>query len=284
MTSAFPQNIDLASALSDVQGQIRKDPANPKLRIYLFQLLCVLGDWERAATQLALLGDMDDASLSMVQAYREVLQCELARSSVFGGKHSPLIFGKPENWMALLIESLRATARGEFDASREARDLAFEQAPTSSGMLTHGDDDEQAAFEWIADADMRLGPMLEAIVNGKYYWIPFQQIKMLEVEAPTDLRDKAWIPANFVWINGGGVVGFIPSRYPDSEKSDDDAIRLARQTRWEEPHEGLYVGLGQRMLATDQGEFALLDIRRVAFDHGESAADPADGGISADGH
>ncbi len=283
MTSVSLLDVDLASALSDVQGQIRKDPANPKLRIYLFQLLCVLGDWERAATQLALLGDMDDASLSMVQAYREVLQCELARGSVFAGKHSPLIFGKPENWMALLIESLRATARGEFDAAREARDLAFEQAPASSGTLSHGDD-EQVAFEWIADADMRLGPMLEAIVNGKYYWIPFQQIKTLEIEAPVDLRDKVWIPANFVWVNGGSVVGFVPSRYPGSEKSGDDAIRLARETRWDEPREGLYVGLGQRMLATDQDEFALLDIRRIVFDHGEVVGDPADTASSAAEH
>ncbi len=283
MTSVSLLDVDLATALSDVRGQIRKDPANPRLRIYLFQLLCVLGDWERAATQLALLGDMDDASLSMVQAYREVLQCELARGSVFTGKHSPLIFGKPENWMALLIESLRASAQGEFDAAQDARDLAFDQAPASSGALTLGDD-EQVDFEWIADADMRLGPMLESIVNGKYYWIPFQQIKTLEIEAPADLRDKVWIPANFVWVNGGSVVGFIPSRYPGSEKSGDDAIRLARQTRWDEPLEGLYIGLGQRMLATDRDEYALLDIRRIDFDHGEVADDPSATGFPTDGH
>ena len=28
------------------------------------------------------------------------------------------------------------------------------------------------AFAWMADADMRLGPVLEAVINGRYYWVP----------------------------------------------------------------------------------------------------------------
>ena len=31
-------------------------------------------------------------------------------------------------------------------------------------------------FEWIADADSRLGPLLEVILEGKYYWAPFCRI------------------------------------------------------------------------------------------------------------
>ncbi len=267
MTATLP-DADLASQLKDLQDRIRKNPADARLRIYLFQLLCVLGDWERAATQLELLADLDDSALAMVQTYREVLQCELVRQAVFAGRHTPLIFGQPEGWVALLIEALRATASGGYEAARKARDAAFEAAPASAGRLTL-DGERAASFDWIADADSRLGPLLEAIVNGKYYWVPFTQIARIEIEPPSDLRDKVWAPVQFTWRNGGAAVGFVPSRYPGSEAVDDDAIRLARATRWEEPGEGVYLGLGQRMLATDVDEYALLDVRAIDLDAGE---------------
>jgi protein involved in temperature-dependent protein secretion len=34
-------------------------------------------------------------------------------------------------------------------------------------------------FAWLADADVRLGPVLEAIVDGKYYWIPFGNLSAI---------------------------------------------------------------------------------------------------------
>src|SRR5690606_40769521 len=64
-------------------------------------------------------------------------------------------------------------------------DLAFEAAPASAGML------DGKPFEWIADADMRLGPVIEAIINGKYFWLPFASVARLDLEAPADLRDRS---------------------------------------------------------------------------------------------
>ncbi len=51
-------------------------------------------------------------------------------------------------------------------------------------------------------------------------------------------------------------------RYPGSEGADD-GIRLARATSWTERPTGEQIGLGQRLLATDQGDQALLDIRHL---------------------
>ena len=119
------------------------------------------------------------------------------------------------------------------------------------------------AFEWIADGDSRLGPVLEAVIHGRYYWVPFQRIRTVVVEKPSDLRDLVWMPAHFEWSNGGEAVGLIPTRYPGSEASEDDAIRLARKTEWTERSSQTVLGLGQRMLASDGGEFALMDVRRI---------------------
>jgi hypothetical protein len=111
------------------------------------------------------------------------------------------------------------------------------------------------AFDWIADADMRLGPVLEAILNGRYYWIPFSRTRRIEIEKPEDLRDLVWMPAHFEFANGGEAVGLIPTRYPGSETSEDGAICLARKTVWQEVSPGVFHGLGQRLLATDKGEY-----------------------------
>jgi type VI secretion system protein ImpE len=65
------------------------------------------------------------------------------------------------------------------------------------------------------------------------------------------------------WTNGGEAVAFVPVRYPGSEKSQDDAIALARKTEWENQGSDLYFGLGQRMFVTDEGEYPLLEVRQI---------------------
>src|SRR5512134_3399538 len=97
---------DPVAALLQLQEEVRARPADAKLRVFLFQLLCVLGQWERALKQLDVAATLDPGALAMAQTYREAIRCELVRAEVFKGKKSPLLFGEPEAWMALLIESL----------------------------------------------------------------------------------------------------------------------------------------------------------------------------------
>jgi type VI secretion system protein ImpE len=258
---------DPSAALGDLQDQVRKSPANAKLRIFLFQLLAVEGRWDRALTQLKVAGELDAGSLAMVQTYRDALLCEALRDEIFAGTRSPLVFGRPENWIALLIEALRLAALGEIEHSQQIRNEAFEAAPTTRGTI--GDQ----PFEWIADADLRLGPVLEAIVNGRYYWIPFHRIREVRLDAPADLRDVVWTPAYFTWTNGGESVGLIPTRYAGSQASENPQLRLARRTEWVDRGGDLFIGLGQRMLATDAGEFAIMDVRTIRFETAEEASD-----------
>ena len=112
-------------ALKTLQAEIRKNPANPKLRIFLFQLLAVLGEWERAFTQLNLTGDLDAATLPMVQTYREAIRCEILRKEIFSGQKMPLFFGEPEQWIALLVESLKLTAQQQYADAESLRIPAF---------------------------------------------------------------------------------------------------------------------------------------------------------------
>lgn len=251
---------DPAGALSHLQEIVKKDPSSSSWRVYLFQLLCVLGKWERAATQLSVLQDMDASTGPMVQTYRELLRCEALRAEIFAGRTTPLIFGEPEPWIALLLQAASLDASGRTKEAETLRATAYDDAPARSGTI------DDRPFAWIADGDSRLGPLLEAVVLGKYYWIPFARIRELTFEKPADLRDVVWTPASFVWENGGTAVGFVPTRYPGSEESGDGLLALARKTEWRQAGESTWLGLGQRTLATDEGEHALMDVRRIVFD------------------
>jgi len=258
---------DPEESLRQLQEQVRKEPANARHRVFLFQLLALLGQWERALNQLNVAGELDAANLAMVQTYREALHCEVSRNAIFAGRRSPLVFGQPDPWFALLIEAARLTAKGAGAQAKDLRERALEDAPSTPGQI------DDVPFDWIMDGDSRLGPVLEAIVNGRYYWIPFHRIHAIRMDKPQDLRDLVWTPAFFTWANGGESVGLIPTRYPGSETSADPELRMGRKTDWIEQPDEAYLGLGQRMFYTDSGEYALMDVRNIAFTPG--AADTA---------
>lgn len=250
----------LDEALVALQDIVRDDPSNAKHRIFLFQILCVMGQWDRALTQLNVAADLDPIALAMAQMYREALRIEVLRADIFAGKRSPLIFGEPPEWISLLIEALRIDAEGNATAAQKLRERAFENAPTTSGTI------DDKPFEWIADADTRLGPVLEVLVNGRYYWAPFSNIRQIQLEEPSDLRDIIWTPCQFIWANGGDAVGLIPTRYPSSENNEDPQIRLARKTIWTEPASGASQGCGQRLFATDSDDFSIMDTRKITLE------------------
>ena len=272
------RELKLDESLAALQQQIRSNPADAKARVFLFQLLSVLGQYERALTQLNVAGDMDASTLAMVQTYREALSCEALRREIFAGRRSPLVFGDPAQWVALILQALALGAEGNHAQANELRSQAFENAPTTSGEL------DGQSFEWIADADSRLGPILEAVINGNYYWIPFSRIKEIRMEPPEDLRDMVWTPAYFTWANGGETVGLIPTRYPGSESSDDPQIQMARKTDWADEGDGSFAGYGQRIIATDVEEYPLLNVRHIKLDVDEESPEDesAESGSAAD--
>jgi type VI secretion system protein ImpE len=248
---------DAARALKLLTEQVRAQPQDARLRVFLFQLLAVLGQWDRALNQLKVAAELDASTLAMAQTYREAIHCETLRLKVFAGQKVPMLFGEPEPWVALLIEALLREGRGEQAAAAELRSRALDEAPATAGTL------DGKPFDWIADADTRLGPVLEAVVNGRYYWVPFSRLHKVDLEEPVDLRDAVWMPAHLMFSNGGETVALIPTRYPDTELGSGDAHALSRATSWREAPGGVWHGLGQRIIATSDSEVALMDIRSI---------------------
>jgi type VI secretion system protein ImpE len=260
----------LAEALKQLETEVRAKPTDAKLRVFLFQLLCVQGKYERALTQLNVSSDLDPGSLLMAQVCGPALAAENLRGEIFAGRRSPLLLGEPEEWIGWLLQANKHLAEGQYAAAVELRDKAFEAAPATSGTLNG------QPFEWIADADQRFGPILEAVVDGKYYWIPFHRLKEIAMEAPSDLRDLVWMPAILTLTTGTPKVALLPVRYPGTVETGDELALLSRKTDWADKG-GLAMGVGQRILATDVAETPLLEVRKITLNSAEttSSAPPA---------
>ncbi len=261
---------DPRGALKRLTEAVKAKPADGHLRIFLAQLLCVLGQWERAHTQLNVVADMDALAIPMRETVGHAIRCELIRAKVFAGERTPMVFGQPDEWLALLIESMLQAGQGNQPLAQDLAARAFDAAPAVGGKIN----DEQR-FEWIADADSRLGPVLEACVNGRYYWVPFSRLSKVSFDPPEDLRDCVWMPAQLTFANGGETVALVPTRYPGSQDSQDGLICLARKTEWTEAGADRFFGSGQRVLATDAGDHDLMSIRSIELDELPQPADAA---------
>lgn len=257
LSAQFQSSGSIRALIDSTMARIRKEPAKAELRVLLFQLYCIVGDWPRAIGQLSSAATLDSANEEMARAYREVIRCEVYRGMVFAGSKVPLFLGEPDIWLAKLLESVRLNAAGSGKQAAKLRAEALFMAPATAGKIG------EQSFEWIADMDSRLGPVLEAMINGKYYWVPFHQLKSIEIEAPTDMRDLVWVPAKLVFVTEGEHVAFLPVRYPGTETSGDEQCLLARKTDWLDIDDETSAGIGQRMFMTDAAEFSLLDTRHI---------------------
>ena len=253
------KSADPAAALKALSNEVRSKPADAKLRVFMAQLMCVMGQWERALNQLTVAAELDALAIPMKQMCGEAIRCEGLRTEVFAGKRTPMVFGQPDEWLAVLIESLLRSGRGEPAAAEELRARAYNDAPVSRGSL------DGQPFEWLADADMRLGPVLEAYVNGRYYWVPFARLAQVKIEEPEDLRDCVWLPAHLQFENGGEAMALIPTRYDGSHLNTSGEVQLARKTEWQELRPDVWIGQGQRVLTSESGDHALMDIREITF-------------------
>jgi len=254
----------LSQHLGTIQGQIRRQPADADLRAQLFQLMAVQGDWNRASEQLRLCAQLNAQAQPMAMLYEQAIAAERHRESVLAGHAQPVSFGAPPEWFDDLARALSFDA-GDPAQAAELRSRAYEAAQARAGRLEGADDAAPADFAWISDGDNRLGPVFEFISGGRYGWLPFSALRSVRLLAPEGLCDVVWAQAEITLDDGRTQHGLVPARYPapagQALADLADGIKLGRMTDWQALHGDMYAGVGQKMWVTDQGEYALLDVR-----------------------
>lgn len=259
-------NADELFASGDIQGareelikQVRSEPGSIPVRMFLFQLFSLTGEWKRAKSQLDTLAKLDPEMKMLSVAYSQCIEAEQVRESVFAGE-ADMPFLSKASWGEELSKALKAFFKKDDGAAQKLLEIQ-NKVPDRSGTTNN-----ELAFEWISNADPRIGPATEAIISGRYGLIPFADLETLELHKPIDLRDTIWVQAEFGLLKGAKVSGFIPMRYPGSHASEDSAVVMGRTTVWTEEN-GLDTAMGHNILAMSDGaDHSLLSFEKIKFE------------------
>ncbi|HVM99760.1 MAG TPA: type VI secretion system accessory protein TagJ [Caulobacteraceae bacterium] len=250
---------DLDGARAALVEAVRRAPSDQPVRMFLFQLLCVLGEWEKALVQLRALAQLSPEAQMLAVAYGQAIEAEQFRAKVFRGEAQPALLVKSSPWAGDLAGALAALCQGRAADAETMRNQAFEAAPDTPGEL------DGRAFDWITDSDQRFGPSVEAIIAGQWGLVPFDAIERIESEGPKDLRDIVWYPVQLAFKTGQSVAALLPTRYPGGETEESVNLRLARGTDWADQTWG-QAGRGQHEWSLSDGtEAGLLSLRRLVF-------------------
>jgi len=225
----------IEEAIQALATELRNDPTDIRRRTFLFELLCFVGELDRAEKQLDILSDLSKEAGMGTLLYRSAFQAERLRREMFDKKTFP-----------------QTTAE-----------------PITQAILNG------TAFETVEDADPRIGPRLEVYAAGSYLWLPLAHIASIRMEAPKRVRDLIWIPAILKTGPkcGGLDLGevMIPALTPFAFRNADNSVRLGRQTVWEEA-DGIAAPAGQKLLLVDGEEFPILEVRTLEFPVASEAA------------
>ena len=249
----------LIAAVEQLNHDVRTHPADAQLRTFLFELLCFSGDYQRAERQLDALAQLDSERAAAIGIYRQILSAERARLEVNAGGGLPIFLTEPPAFISGYLAALQRLRDAKAAEAHALLAEAIEAQPAVSGNA------DGRPFRDLSDADPFLAPFLEVIIDGRYAWVPFIQIKSIRIEAPARLRDLLWARATIDTISGVTNSVLLPVLYSGSSHHPDEQVRLGRATDWQSVGENLVRGRGQRMFLTDDDEKPMLQCRTLDF-------------------
>ncbi|MGF6189289.1 type VI secretion system accessory protein TagJ [Serratia sp. 2723] len=264
------QGNTISDTITQMEATIKAHPTDADLRAALVQLLCLMGNWQRAKIRLTAWQTLKPIAQPTTLLLMQSVEAELQRQAVFAGHATPMWLNSEESWMTQMLQALQHDLRGETGKAETVRDRALETATASSGQITvaAGEEQKTETFSWLMDGDGRLGPICELALNGGYYWLPFTAIADIQFQPPQSVCDLVWSHALVRLADGREQVCQLPVRYPLLADSDD-ALLLGRRTEWhplgDSPH---YAGSGLKTWLGDDAEFPLLNLRQLSFDRG----------------
>lgn len=260
----------LDDAVRELTTQVKARPADTSLRVFLFELLCFAGEFDRAVRQLDVIAGQGTAvgTELAVQVYRELIAAEAVRQQFFHGDALPKFLLPPPAYIDRYVMLVKALARAPKDAVTMLPE-AEEQFPAIAGRVGGRE------FSSLRDADDRVGPVLEAFHGATYLWLPLEQIRRIEVTAPKSLRDLAWAHARVETYEESVGDVFIPALYVDTARHADAQVRLGRMTQWDAVQDELVCGAGRRVFLIDDEEVSLFELADVQIDPPAGAAGAA---------
>lgn len=230
-------------ALAAAKAAVRESPSDPTCRTALFSLFAIHGEWARARDQLENAVSMGaDASLAV---YDVILRSIPERDKVMRGETAPHFptDSVPEwfpEWQSALA-ALHAGDDSPLAAAAEKRATDLEKI--------HGFNEEYE-FEGFRNCDTRVCGVFEGVFDGRYSWLPFEEVLRIAVpERPELLQDLAWLAVMIHLKKGEPLKGYLFSTLPGTPERGNDHEKLAKSTGWDERFEAVDIGAGVQLFA-----------------------------------
>jgi len=255
---------NLVAAIQEITQQVRNRPADLTARITLFELLCLVGDLDRAEKQIDVVEQQRSQKDLGVQVYRNCLKAERERKRVFDEGIQPHFLKEPPSYVDLHLEAICCVREGRLAQARELLDRAEEERPVLPGRLAG------VAFKDFRDGDDFTAPVLEMVVHDKYTWLPLEQLSRIEVSPPKQLRDMIWASARVLSTSGVEGEVMVPVLYSGTSRHTNDSARLGRMTEWQTMGDDLVRPVGLRVFLVDDQDHSFFELGNVEF--GEQGA------------
>jgi type VI secretion system protein ImpE len=250
----------LADAVAAQTQEVKAHPADQGKRIFLFELLAFAGDLDRAGRQIGAVNYGEVERDTTVLTYRKLLDAEQARRRLFGEGLKPEFLADPPEHVRLRLDAVNRLREGRPTEALELLTRAADAWTPPRGQLNG------KAFASLRDCDDLFAGVLEVLSQGKYFWVPFDQIDSLSMNAPKYPRDLLWVPAHLAMRDGPAGDVFVPALYPGSHEHPDDQVKLGRITDWKQAEGAPVLGAGARMFLVDDDAIGILEWREVQLE------------------
>ena len=255
----------LSEARQSLIGSVKSSPGDSGLRVLLFQVLSLMGDWEKAERHIDIVAAQDVKAEAGVLSYRNLLHAERIRQEVNQFERRPDFLPKTPPYAEKYFLALEQIRQGDLKTAEEIFDQLEEDRPRVSGTINGN------PFVDVRETDSYLLFFIEAFVHERYVWIPFESIREMVLQTPKSLFDLIWIPAHITAWDGLTLNCFLPVVYPGSAFADDDRIKMGRMTDWHPLGAKFYRGMGQHVYLFGEEEVPLLEIRELTVNRPDPA-------------
>lgn len=250
---------NLNGAVEAALASVKANPTDIPARIFLFELSCFSGDWERAARQLDVIGHQSTNAMIGSKIYSDNFEAERARMNLFAHSSVPETLMPTPDYVKDLLRAVDLVRQGKTGEAKLVLDEVDETRPAFPCRV-NGEE-----FEDLRDFNDLTMCVFEAIVKGSYVWLPMEQIVSINFLERKSLRDIYWMQAEVELTNGTNGEMFLPSLYVNSWKSENDRIRLGREVDWRDAGGDIYVGEGVRLYSMGGNTKTILDIEKIEF-------------------